>query len=222
MTSLGTSRPASARSAVCRVRSNSEVTQRSIVSSASASPRRRASSSPRGVNGHSTATSPFTSARALKTLSPCRARMASCMRPRLAAARLLGERKLLRARRYLPEIALGVGEVPTVASPRGGLGGLDDLATGALRLAEDFLDPLLGADVVRERHAAEAAPDGRHLRVLRELVPLVERERGRAVPEEEADPVVVLLLDGPTEALAVEPPRSRQVPDAERDHGDVR
>src|SRR2546428_507003 len=66
-----------------------------------------------------------------------------------------------------------------------------------------------------------AAAVGRHRGVLREGVPGVERQRRPAVAETEADPVVILLLDRPAETLAVEPPRARQVSDAERDDGYV-
>src|SRR5947208_875163 len=39
---------------------------------------------------------------------------------------LLGERESGRARGYLPQVAIGVGEVPAVASPRGGFRGFDE------------------------------------------------------------------------------------------------
>ncbi|MBD0318549.1 MAG: hypothetical protein ICV71_08475, partial [Thermoleophilia bacterium] len=63
-------------SAVSRVRSNAEVTQSSISSPASSVASVRACATPRSLKGHRTSIRPFTSPRALKTLSPWRTRIA--------------------------------------------------------------------------------------------------------------------------------------------------
>src|SRR5919201_5750898 len=135
---------------------------------------------------------------------------------------LFRERELGGAGRYLPQVVLRIGEVAAVAAPRGALRALHDLSARTLGLREDLVDPLFRADVVGERDAAEAGALGRYARVGGKLVPRVERERRRALAEAEADPVEVLLLDRPAEALGVEPPGTLQVPHAERDDGDVR
>src|SRR5436305_13024824 len=56
---------------------------------------------------------------------------------------LLRERKVRRARRYLPEVPVRVGEVAAIAAPRGPLCGLHDLASGARGLGDHLLDSLL-------------------------------------------------------------------------------
>src|SRR5207237_7183005 len=81
---------------------------------------------------------------------------------------------------------------------------------------------LFRPEVVRQRDSTEAIAVGGNGGVLRQFVPRVERESRRAVAQEETDPVVVLLLNGPPETLAVKRPRPFQVSDAERDHGYVR
>src|SRR2546428_1513831 len=115
------------------------------------------------------------------------------------AAGLFRERKLCRAGCYLPQVALDVGEVAAVASPRCTLRVLDDLPARPLRLGEHLVDTLVRPDVVGQRYTTEAAAVGRHRGVLREGVPGVERQRRPAVAETEADPVVILLLDRPAE-----------------------
>jgi hypothetical protein len=59
-------------------------------------------------------------------------------------------------------------------------------------------------------------------RVGRQLVPRIERERRRAAAQQEAHPVVLLLLDRPPEPLGVELSRARKILDAEREDADVR
>src|SRR6266480_6394619 len=135
---------------------------------------------------------------------------------------LLRERKLGRAGRNFPEVAFRIGEVAAVPAPGRRLRRLGDGGAGALGLGEHLADALLRADVVGERDAAEAVAAGGDARVFGELVPGIEGERGRAALENDADPVVVLLLDRPAEAFDVKVPRAREVPDAERDDADVR
>src|SRR5207302_5938567 len=135
---------------------------------------------------------------------------------------LLGKGKLRRAGRYFPQVAVGVGEVAAVASPRRALRVLDDRSACTLRLGEDLVDTFSRPDVVGQRDAAEAGAVGRHFRVVRGSAPGIERKRRRAVAETEADPVVILLLDRPPEPLVVELPRALQVSDAERNDGYVR
>src|SRR5205823_6860134 len=112
----------------------------------------------------------------------------------LPGHRLFGERKLRRAGRDLPEVALRVGEVAAVAAPGRGLGGLDDRAAGLLGLGQDLVHTLLRADVVGQRDAAEAVAFGAHPGVLGELVPRVERDGGRAYAEQDAEPDVDLRV----------------------------
>src|SRR5215210_7062696 len=137
-------------------------------------------------------------------------------------ATLLGEREPRRTARDLPEIPVRVGEVAAVPTPRRRRRRLHDRPARTFRREEDLLDALPRADVLRERDAAESAPCGGNGRVLRKLLPWVQRQRRGPAAEAEADPVVVLLLDRPAEALVVEPAGSSEVPDAEGDHGDVR
>src|SRR5215210_4673709 len=134
----------------------------------------------------------------------------------------LGERQLGRARCDLPDRSLGICEGAAVAAPLRPLGGLRDLGACVLGLGEHLVDPLLGADVVREGDSPEAAPLRRHARAGGELVPRVERQRGLAVAEREADPLALLLEDRPAEPLRVEAPRAREIADADSDQGDVR
>src|SRR5919197_643216 len=148
------------------------------------------------------------------------ARMSSS--PATSTGDLLRERQPRSPGRHLPEVAVGGGGLTAVAAPGGGSRRLDERPPGALGLGQQLVDPLPRADVVRQRDAAEARAVRRHRRILGELVPRVESKRGCFALEQEAGPVVVLLLNRPPKTLGVERSRPLQVSDAERDDGDVR
>src|SRR3954454_10446147 len=147
-TSRGTSRPRSASSAVSIARSNSDVMQRSIVRSRSASPSARASSRPRGVNAMATAGSPFTSPRTLYSLSPWRARITDSGIPKVLPER--GQRIACRAVDPHLEVEVRAGRVARHPDE-------PELLARGDRLSRTDVD--LGEVCVHRRHAAADLDD---------------------------------------------------------------
>src|SRR5207249_2060456 len=81
-------------------------------------------------------------------------------------SRSLGERQLGGAGGYLHEVALGIGKVAAVATPRGTIRRLDHLPTGAFGLGECCLDPLFRTHVVGEGDAPKASATRRNAGVM--------------------------------------------------------
>ena len=77
----------------------------------------------------------------------------------------------------LPEKSVGISEVSRVSAPKSFLRGLRDSRSGTLGLGDDPVYFFSASCVVSERDSGETAAVGRDLRVLRKLMPEVERER---------------------------------------------
>src|SRR5215472_9617469 len=104
--------------------------------------------------GNSAVTGPVT------LLSP--ATRSSCCRPGLGCG---GD---------LPEVAVGVAEVPGVPAPLARCCLFHDAATCCHRVGDDLVSGLAGVDDVVERNPAEPGSLGRDARVLGRCVPLVQ------------------------------------------------
>jgi serine/threonine-protein kinase len=78
------------------------------------------------------------------------------IREHRARTESLRERLVPRARRDLPEVSIGIGEVAVRATPRRALRGPDDGTSGGLRFGEHLRDAVLRADDVRQRESGEA------------------------------------------------------------------
>src|SRR6266540_1708734 len=119
--------------------------------------------------------------------------------------------------RDLPGMAVGVGERARVAAPEGLAHLAGDARSRAARLLHHPVDLGRRADVVRKGDTAESAPV-LDTAVGRELLPAPERENHPARLKED-DVVLGTRIRVPAEPL-VEPPRPREIVNAERDQAD--
>ena len=114
----------------------------------------------------------------------------------------------------LPEVTVGIGEVPGVAAVGSLPGWAGDSAAGSLGCSDDLIDFLRRTDVLRQDHAIEASATltGFSARVVSKLLSAPKHKRKSARLEEDG---LVYLLAVPAHRF-VEEPRPREVVHTQR------